>query len=151
VEAWRAALRIGFIPQWSLEQLIVLKEALLKDDPALTQGSTTTPPPLMSVQEWPVEACCPITYPGWKGLGLVTVGDCEAFFAESCHRADELLGEMGACKWYINYLDETARDEMRRELIREIDRAIEERASEQSETTPDSIPALDPFAPEVFT
>ncbi len=48
----------------------------VSDDPRLTQGSTTTPP-LMCVQDWPVEAACVLGFCGWQGDGLETVAEVE--------------------------------------------------------------------------
>src|SRR6187397_2364540 len=56
MESWRLVWRDGFVPVISTSGLEALREALKSDDPRLTQGSTTTPPPLMCVQDWPVEA-----------------------------------------------------------------------------------------------
>ena len=58
MENWRSVWRDGFIPVLTTVGLEALRGALKNDDPRLTQGSTTTPPPLMSVQDWPVEAAC---------------------------------------------------------------------------------------------
>ena len=71
-------------------------DALTGDDPRLTQGSTTTPPPLMCVQDWPVEAACALGYCGWQGDELETVGEVEEFFARMCFEADQRLGEPAA-------------------------------------------------------
>lgn len=74
VESWRSVWRFGFAPILSTAGLTALAAALEADDWRLTQGSTTTPPPLMCVQDWPVEAACALGYCGWMGDGLDTVG-----------------------------------------------------------------------------
>jgi len=104
-----------------------LKLALQSDSALLIQGSTTTPPPLMCVQDWPVEAACGIAYCGWKGDKLETVGQVEEYFARLCFEADQRLGEPAACRWFLNWFDDTPRNEMRRELLVEVERAIEKR------------------------
>ena len=127
MESWRLVWRDGFVPVISTSGLEALREALKSDDPRLTQGSTTTPPPLMCVQDWPVEAACALGYCGWQGDELETVGQVEEFFARMCFEADQRLGEPAACRWFLNWFDDTPRDEMRRELLAEVERALTER------------------------
>ena len=127
MESWRTVWREGFAPVLSRKGLGALCEALRVDDPRLTQGSTTTPPPLMCVQDWPVEAACALGFCGWQGERLFTVGEVEEYFARSCFHADQRLGEPAACRWFLNWFDDTPRDEMREELLGEVERAIEQR------------------------
>ena len=129
MESWRMVWRDGFLPTLSTEGLVSLRDALVTDDPRLTQGSTMTPPPLMSERDWPVEACCALSYCGWQGgRGLGTVGEVEEFFAKVCFEADQRLGEPAACRWFLNWFDDTPRLEMRRELLQELDNEINYRA-----------------------
>ena len=121
MESWRKVWREGFLPQFNEDQKEALRKALTSDDPRLTQGSTTTPPPLLCVQDWPCEAACAIGFCGWMGgAGLSTVGEVEEFFAKACYEADQLLGEPAACRYWLNWFDDTPRDEMRRELLCEL-------------------------------
>lgn len=124
MESWRLVWRNGFVPVISANGLQVLRDALRGDDPRLTQGSTTTPPPLMCVQDWPVEAACALGFCGWQGDELATVGEVEEFFARLCFEADQRLGEPAACRWFLNWFDDTPRDLMRRELLGEVERAL---------------------------
>src|SRR5262245_23273332 len=128
MESWRTVWRAGFAPVLTLNGLEALRDALTDDDVRLVQGSTTTPPPLMCVQDWPVEAACALGYCGWQGDQLQTVGEVEEYFAQCCFEADQRLGESAACRWFLNWFDDTPRDEMRRELLAEVERAIEVRA-----------------------
>jgi len=144
MESWRTVWREGFAPTLSRKCLEALRDALQADDPRLTQGCTTSPPPLMCVQDWPVEAACALGYCGWQGEQLQTVGEVEEFFARCCFEADKRLGEAAACRWFLNWFDDTPRDEMRRELLGEVERAIEERDATIAPATPE--PAEDPFA-----
>jgi hypothetical protein len=98
----------------------------------------------MCVQDWPVEAACALGYCGWQGERLETVGQVEEFFARCCFEADQRLGEAAACRWFLNWFDDTPRDEMRRELLAEVERAIEERAETVTPVLPE--PVEDPFA-----
>jgi hypothetical protein len=127
MESWRLVWRDGFVPVVSTAGLEALRDALQADDSRLTQGSTTTPPPLMCVQDWPVEAACALGFCGWQGENLETVGEVEEFFARLCFEADQRLGEPAACRWFLNWFDDTPRDEMRQELLNEVQRALVER------------------------
>ena len=124
MESWKKVLRTGIFPQLTLDDLQVLRQALLEDSPQLLQGSTTKPPPLQCVQDWPVEAACSIGYIGWKSRGLETVGAVEEFFATTCFRCDQLMNEPAACRWAVNWFDDNPRDVMREELLTEINAQI---------------------------
>ncbi len=126
-EAWRCVWRDGIVPQLSTRALSELRQALLSDDPRLQQGATTTPPPLLKVQDWPVEAACAIGYCGWQGEGLETVGQVEEFFARVCAAADARLGEPAAVRHFLNWYDDTPRTQMRQELLAEVERALAQR------------------------
>lgn len=102
----------GFAPVLGAAKLAVLRDACRSDDRRLTQGSTTTPPPLLCVQDWPCEAACALGFCGWQGDGLKTVGEVEGFFAKACSDAGATLGEPAACRRFLNWFDETPRPEM---------------------------------------
>ncbi len=127
MEAWRKVWREGVAPHLTNPGLEALKSALTGDDPRLIQGATTTPPPLQCVQDWACEAACVIGYCGWQGDGLETVADVEEFFARVCFEADQALGEPAACRWFLNWFDETPREEMRRLLLGEVTRTLAQR------------------------
>jgi hypothetical protein len=127
VESWRTVFRDGFVPGLSDNALLALAKGLGEDDPRLMQGRTTDPPPLQCVQSWPCQGGCLIGYAGWIGEGLTTVGEVEEYFARCCFDADQRLGNPGACRWLLNWFDDTPREDMRRELLAEVDRAIKER------------------------
>jgi hypothetical protein len=131
MESWRKVWRDGLVPNLSTEGLDALASALASDDPRLLQGATTTPPPLQCVQDWPVEAACVLGYCGWQGDGLVTVAEVEESFARLCFEADQLLGEPAACRWFLNWYDETPREEMCRLLLEEVRHNLAERRDGQ--------------------
>jgi len=137
MESWRKVWRDGLAPQLSMAALEALRGGLMNDDPQLLQGATTTPPPLQCVQDWPVEAACILGYCGWQGDGLETVAEVEEFFAQACYEADQRLGEPAACRWFLNWYDDTPRDEMRRLLLAEVNRTLAQR---QAETTGEVVP-----------
>jgi len=127
MESWRTVWRNGFAHVLPLKGLESLLDALERDDSRLTQGSTTTPPPLMVVQDWPCEGCEAIAWTGWQGgenPACKCVGDVEDHFARMCFEADERLQEAAACRWFLNWFDDTPRSEMLRELRVEVERAI---------------------------
>ena len=138
MESWRKVWREGVEPLLSIEGLEALRWGLATDDGRLLQGATTTPPPLACVQDWPVEAACALGYCGWLGDGLETVGEVEEFFARMCFEIDQRLGEPAACRWFLNWFDETPRDEMREQLLAEVQRALAQRRSAEDGTAAES-------------
>lgn len=129
MEGWRLVWRNGFVPHLKTEALEALAKALREDDPRLTQGSTTTPPPLMCVQDWPVEAACALGFCAWQGDQLTTVGEVEEAFARMCFEADQRLGEAAACRHFLNAFDDTPRQEMFAALLEEVELALKERVA----------------------
>jgi hypothetical protein len=145
MESWQKVWREGLAPQLSTAGLEALQAALLNDDVRLLQGATTSPPPLQCVQAWPVEGACALSWCGWQGDGLESVAEVEEYFAQRCFEADHLLGEPAACRWFLNWFDETPRDQMRRLLLAEVHRTLAQRSALQpavaEEATRDSAAA----------
>lgn len=142
VESWHLVWREGFLPSFTTDELLQILQALKTDDPRLSQGSTTTPPPLMCVQDWPVECGCLFAYVGairhggfdrnrddTKNDNPASVGQCEEEFARLCFDADQRLGEPAACRWFLNWFDGEPRDRMRAELAAEIETNLRQRAT----------------------
>jgi len=119
MDAWRKVWREGLEPQLSTKGLQALKRGLLRDDGRLTQGATTMPPPM--------QGACVVGYSAWQGDGLETVGEIEEVFARTCFEADQRLGEPAAVRYFLNWYDDTPRDEMRKQLLVEVTRALGER------------------------
>lgn len=117
--------REGIAPLLSKNQLQVLLKGLEEDDKHIVQGTTVWPPNLLNTSDRPVESCCPISYCGWKGGNLGTVAEVEEFFARLCYEIDRRIGEPAGCRWFLNWVDETPRDQMRAELIAEIKLELE--------------------------
>lgn len=142
MESWQKVWREGVAPQLSTEGLEALQGALKNDDPRLLQGATTTPPPLQCVEDWPVEAACALGFCGWQGEGLETVAEVEEFFARTCFEIDQRLGEPAACRWFLNWFDDTPRDEMRECLLAEVNAELaRRRANEEAEQEDQVCPA----------
>jgi len=130
MESWRTVLRQGFFPNMPTNGLIAAQKALASDDPRLIQGSTTTPPPLMCVQDWPVEAADFIGFVYWQSgtLEANTVGVVEEAFARACFDADQVLGEPAACRWFLNHWDQEPRHRLFSEMLDEVNMALASRA-----------------------
>lgn len=139
LESWRQVWRNGFVPILPRAGLEALRNALIADDPRLMQGCTTSPPPLMCVQDWPCEGGCLLGFIGAAVSGgfademptgkqtnrnAATVGTVEEFFARCCFEADQRLGEPAACRWLLNFWDDTPRTEAFRELLGEVELAL---------------------------
>lgn len=103
--------------------------ALANDDPRLLQGATSSPPPLSCVQDWPVEGACALGFCGWQGDGLETVGEIEEYFARMCFEIDQRVGEPAGCRFFLNFWDETPREELRRLMTPEVKLALNERTA----------------------
>lgn len=116
-EKWELVFRDGFAPHLSTAGLEALAKAIEEDDYRLLQGATTSPPPMQCVQDWEAEAACAIGFCGWQGEGLKTVADVEEFFGKRCFDCDMAIEEPAACRWFLNWADETPRAEMRRRLL----------------------------------
>lgn len=122
MESWKKVWREGFAPQLSVKALTALRQALATDDKTLIQGATTSPPPLQCCEDWQVDAACPIGFCGWHGDDLETVGQVEEFLARHCKKCDELLGgEPGACRYFLNFWDDSPRSDACRLLLAEVD------------------------------
>jgi hypothetical protein len=126
VELWRRCWREGFAPQMTRAALAALADGLEKDDPRICQGATTEPRSLMCLADWPVQAADPIAYGGWQGDGLEKVGEVEEYFGRLCYGADQRLGEPAACRYLLNWIDDTPRERMRTLLLTEVQRSLGE-------------------------
>ena len=126
MESWRTVFREGFAPILPTDGLEYVAELLRNDSPELIQGATTDPPPLTANKDWDAEAACFLGACG-MGAGCQTVNEVEEFFAKACWDADQHIGEQAACRWFLNWFDETPRAEMRRELLAEVERVLAHR------------------------
>jgi hypothetical protein len=120
MESWQKVWREGIAPQLSTAGLEALWRALAADDGRLVQGATTSPPPLQCKQQCGIQGACAVGYCAWQGDGLETVGELEAFFAQVCFETDQRLGEPTACRRFLNWFDDTPRNQMRHRLMDEV-------------------------------
>lgn len=121
---WINVWRNGLAPQLSTGALAALRQAMARDDSRLIQHATCSPPPSDVFAGDAVEGACALGFCGWQGEGLDTVGAIEDFYIRTCQAADEALGEPAACRYFLNWFDETPRSEMRWHLLHEIDRVL---------------------------
>ena len=127
MQLWQRVWRDGLAPLLSECGLEALRRALAQDDHRLVQGRTMTPPPLAGLEEAEVEGACALCYAGWHGAGCKTVGELDAFFAETCAAADAALGEPAACRHFLDWFDAAPRSTMRRQLLDEVELALQAR------------------------
>jgi hypothetical protein len=125
-QAWQLAWR-AFLPSLPTAGLDALATALADDEPYLLQNATTFPPPLDCASDWPIAAACAVALAVWKGHGLTTVGQVEEAFALACAAADARLGAPAACRYFLNWFDETDRKAMRHALLAEVERELADR------------------------
>ena len=125
MEKWRRVRREGLAPHISRAGLLALRSALVRDDPRLLQGRVSIPPPLDAVRACALEGACALAYCGWQGEGLASVGRVLDFYHRLCELADAEFNEPAACRYFLNWFDDTPRAAMRRELLAEVHRALE--------------------------
>lgn len=119
MEKWRRIWREGIVPAVCRDGLLALKEALEMDDIHLIQGATCYPPCLDHNQAALIQDACVIGFCAWKGEDLQVISSVETRFAEICDKADEHFNEP-AIRYFLNWYDDTPREEMRKELLQEV-------------------------------
>jgi hypothetical protein len=127
IESWRRVWREGIAPQFTDKDLEILATALEKDDPALIQGATTSPPLVLCCEDRAPEGGCLLAYVAWKSQRLQTIRAVEEWFAFICQQCDQALGEPAGTRWLLNWYDETPRPQMREALLAEVRLVIWER------------------------
>jgi hypothetical protein len=127
MEMWRRVWREGLAPRLSTRALEALRAGLAGDDPRLVQGTTCSPPALQALSDRTVESVCALGYCGWQGEGLGKVGEVEDYFQQVCDAADEHMAERAVCRFFLNWYDDTPRDEMRRLLLAEVTETLRRR------------------------
>lgn len=125
MEKWRRTWREAIVPHLSRVGLLALEAALRTDDPRLLQGATCFPPLLDALRERPIEAACALGYCGWQGGRLSRVGELERYFHDLCNAVDAAFNEPAACRYFLNWYDDTPRAEMRGELLTEVIRSLQ--------------------------
>jgi hypothetical protein len=116
--AARHAFREGFVPLLSTKGLEALASALQRNDPRLIQGKTIDPPCLAFTEKESVEGA----WAAMDGQRLYSfaVAELDWQFAKLCLDAGERLGDPAACRYLMNWIDDTPREEMRSQLLGEV-------------------------------
>lgn len=125
--SWRRVWREGIAPLLIDDELETLALGLEVDTPMLIQGACALPRPMSDVNESTIIGVDALCYGAWQTGRLATNLDADDYFARTCHAIDELLGEPAGCRWFLNWYDETPRDEMRVALLAEVQREQERR------------------------
>ena len=123
---WLEGWRNGIAPLMTKDGLEALREALRRDDRRLAQGVISLPIALDDADRAPVEAACAVGFCLWHGGGLDRVGRLKTQFARICATANDLLGSPCAVVAFLNWFDETPREQMRFQLLDEVERALGE-------------------------
>ncbi len=126
-EPWRVVFREGIAPQMPTEALEALRHGLLTYDVRLRPGAT-----VQGFGPGPTYACA-IGYGAWMGMRLTTADGVQEFFEGVCRRADEALGQPGACRHFIQWFDERRREVVFPQLLAEVNRVLAVRAGEQTD------------------
>ena len=130
LEKWQDVWRRGFGPTLPLAGLENLRDALMANDERLIQSATTLPQALHCVRDWQCEGACAVSFAGWLAGELDTVGEVEEFFARACFECDQLLGEPAACRFFLNWFDDTPRPIVLKELLVEVEQTLRWRRDE---------------------
>jgi hypothetical protein len=127
MEPWRIIWRDGFAPSLSTRGLNALRDGLRNDDPRLRQGVTTFPEARPRHLDYPCEGSCALGFAAWQGDDRASVGQVAEFFDLCCWEADDRLGQPAACRDFLNWHDDTPRDEMRADLLAEVELELSHR------------------------
>lgn len=124
--SWQKVFRDGFAPEMTMDELLAVREALVINDPLMIQDATVEPELSEFVQ--PCGACF-VSYGLWKANRLSTTMEVSDMFARRCQLADNRLGFHSAIRFFLNWFDETPRQEVFAKLLVEVDAVISERTS----------------------
>jgi hypothetical protein len=127
--AWRAA-----APLFTTGGLEALREALWADDPTLLQHETVRPIALQCFLDDKPLGACPWGYAAIKSWHLDKVSEVTLAFSRVCQAVDEATGADAGCRWFLNFVDETPREQMRLELLEEVDIELARRSGQESES-----------------
>jgi hypothetical protein len=125
MEKWRRVWRVGLAPHLPPKGLLALRDALARDDARLVQGVVSIPRPLEAGRALSIQCACAIGFCGWQGDGRTTVGSVLDFFYRVCELADAEFNEEAACRYFLDWFDDTPRADMRRQLLAEVELALQ--------------------------
>ena len=126
---WQEAFLRGVAPQFSARSLTAMLAALERDDRALIQNATVRPSPLSGLsQDVPCNHTCAIGYLAQTEYNLATNSQVLDAFGLALYQADVYLGEVSAVRFFLNWYDDTPRDQMRAALAETIRGELDSRA-----------------------
>ncbi len=127
MEAWKKVFHDGLVPHLDMYDLGWLKQLLQENSVKLIQGTTVLPSGAWGKEK--AERSCLL---GCIGMlrGIQTVDEIEEFFASMCFSIDDTMGEPAACRWLLNFYDDTPRREMIDALLPEVDIALKKKEQE---------------------
>jgi hypothetical protein len=141
VQTWVKIWREGVAPLLSTPGLEALRVALASDDPELLQGRNTKTDNELPDSDDECTGACPLGYVGWKGEPLETVGEVEVYFAALVETINVRAREPATASFFLQWVDDTPRDEMRQALLIEVNRALAARHGEDEPDVPVEVKA----------
>lgn len=140
IEPWRQSWREGVLPSLSTRALVVLRKAVLENDPRLVQGHTTVPVFEHSGPQSDAAECrgaCPLAYALWQEDDRVSrdnypmsVGEVQELFDRAMQRycpVEFAPNPAAAQQSFFGWWDEGRPDEVRADLLEELDLALRQR------------------------
>ena len=135
---WQTVWRKGIAPQLDRHGIEELRIALIIDDSRLIQGTTTCPNIMDHNPGRACEAGCGIAFPIWQADTEQDIHDISEKFSLVCDKCDaDLLNATGdevACRFFINWFDDTPRQIMRKLLLDEVELWLAEHPKEEEPT-----------------
>ena len=122
-------MRRAWLPLLSTDQIELLRAACEAGTEELIQCATTVPPPLTHTRDWPCEGACLVGFSEWKTEGLHSVEQVDGRFARVCFEIDQRMGEPAACRWLLNFWDDTPRHVVLPLMAAELGRELESRCN----------------------
>lgn len=129
LEKWQVVWREELAKRLSVKQLLALRLAVLENDGRLVQGVVTHPPPLQVVAEWPIEGGCALVIGLWGMDGQVSVYEMAKRYYEMIKEADAALPVGLTIDDFLDFFDNTSREEMLKRMLGEIDVVLDQRLS----------------------
>lgn len=130
---WLEVWDCGIAPQMTDEELTALADGLRDHDERIIQGHTTEPLPLLCVSDWPCEKADALGFAYLATHTGALIGEVEQFFAQTCYQCDVDIGEVAACRWFLNWHDDTPKLIMFRDLLAAVENTIYRRRLEADE------------------
>lgn len=122
--SWMIVFRYGILPSLSTNALRFLQHCLATNDKRLIQKETTQP----QKPDEPCSHACLLALPVWLKHPAPTVAEAEDYFHWLCCETDNKIGEPASTRYFLNWFDDTPREEMRAKLLPIVNETINDRA-----------------------